>query len=74
MAIFKEFVGERVNLHLKDGSVIVNVLLTKLGKRHVSYKVHKADIETFKILKRDVDFARKIPLETLITLEKSLSS
>jgi len=28
----KSFIGKNVNLHLKDGSVIVNVQLTKLHK------------------------------------------
>ena len=35
----KSFVGKRVNLHLKDGNVLVNVLLERIeNKRVVRYR------------------------------------
>jgi len=72
MSFFKEFVGERVNVHLRDGSVIVNILLTKIDKKSLSYKVRKDDLKTFQILKRNVEYLRRIPLNTIVNLENSL--
>jgi len=60
----REFLGQRVNIHLTDGSVIVNVLLTQLsrdgGRGLLAYRVHR----------RRAGNSVEIPLEEVASLER----
>jgi len=65
------FMGSRVNLHLRDGSVIVNVILTRLqnqGNAHLlDYKVHEqTGSKTFQVAVKEIDWMEKVPKELLI--------
>jgi|GEM_PF-1092329 len=67
----RRFMGSRVNLHLRDGSVIVNVLLTQLqnqGNSHLlDYKVHEqTGSKTFQVAVNEIDWMEKVPKELLI--------
>lgn len=61
--IAKSFLGKNVNLHLKDGSVIVNVqlaeILKDLAKREIFVKcVPYGNGDTFKIPLRNIAWAK----------------
>lgn len=65
------FMGSRVNLHLKDGSVLVNVLLTGLRNQgntnFLDYKVHEqADSKPLQVAVKEIDWMEKVPKELLI--------
>ena len=59
----KSFLGRNVNLHLKDGSVIINVLLTEIQKDEFS---GKAFIKCIPYRRRN---AFKVPLKSIAWAE-----
>ncbi len=68
----KSFLGKNVNLHLKDGSVIINVLLSEIERdeyeRHtfvecVPYGRHS----TFRIPLKNVAWAEPLNLSLMMT-------
>ncbi len=67
----KSFIGKNVNLHLKDGSVIVNVHLVNICKNDfgksnlVEYKPY-GNRRTAKIPLRNVAWAELLNLMTLL--------
>jgi len=68
----KSFLGKNVNLHLKDGSVIVNVLLTEIQKGKVKRETFvrctpHGKRNAFKIPLRNIAWAELLNLKlTLI--------
>jgi hypothetical protein len=61
----KSFIGKNVNLHLKDGAVIVNVQLTaikkaELGKTNLLEYVPFGNFSTKKILLKSVAYAEML--------------
>lgn len=63
--------GSRVNLHLRDGSVIINVRLARLqnqgNTRLLNYKVHEqTGPKTFQVAVKEIDWMKKVPKELLI--------
>jgi len=68
----KSFLGRNVNLHLKDGSVIVNVLLSDIEKdefaRHASVQcIPYGRTSTFKIPLKSVAWAELLNLNLIMT-------
>lgn len=70
----KSFLGKNVNLHLKDGAVIVNVLLTGIRKNdfgkgslveYVPYGNHKGDCVPL----RNIAWAERLNLNLLQTAD-----
>lgn len=66
----KSFLGRNVNLHLKDGSVIVNVLLSSIRrdeyeKRAFVECVPYGSENTFKIPLKNVAWAKLLTLNML---------
>jgi hypothetical protein len=59
----KSFVGKKVNLHLKDGSVIVNVQLKKLHK----FSGRNNNLIQYALEKKR---GNKIPLKTIAYAER----
>jgi hypothetical protein len=61
----KSYIGKNVNLHLKDGAVIVNVQLTaikkaKLGKTNLLEYIPFGNLGTEKIPLRSVAYAEML--------------
>ncbi len=60
----KSYIGKNVNLHLKDGAVIVNVQLTKLhkcaGKNNNQIEYHLANRRGARIPLRSVAYAEML--------------
>ena len=60
----KSFLGRNVNLHLKDGAVIVNVQLTKLlkcaGKNNNQIEYNMGNRKTTKIPLRSIAYAEML--------------
>ena len=61
----KSFLGKNVNLHLKDGSVIINVQLTQIlkddFKRQISVEcVSRGNKDAGKILLRNIAWAEML--------------
>lgn len=70
----KSFLGRNVNLHLKDGSVIVNVLLSSIRrdeyeKRAFVECVPYGSENTFKIPLKNVAWAELLALNMLLASE-----
>jgi hypothetical protein len=68
----KSFLGKNVNLHLKDGSVIVNVLLSDIERdeyaRHASVQcVPYGRKSAFKIPLKNVAWAELLNLSLIMT-------
>jgi len=72
----KSYLGRNVNLHLKDGSVIVNVLLTEIQKGE--FRTH-AFVEcipfrsknTFKVPLKNVAWAELLNLTLILPANKA---
>lgn len=60
----RDFLGRRVNIHLIDGSVIVNVLLTHLSRDE------RRRLLAYRVSRRVGGKAVQIPLEEVDSLEK----
>lgn len=63
----KSFLGRNVNLHLKDGSVIVNVQLTEIKKdefrrQNLVTCIPYGDTSTFKIPLKNIAWAEMLNL------------
>lgn len=59
----KSYVGKHVNLHLKDGTVLVNVLLVAIeDKRVVRYRGGAC---FGAVLVREVSYAQNVPTQLL---------
>jgi hypothetical protein len=60
----KSYIGRNVNLHLKDGAVIVNVQLTKIrkmaGKNNNQIEYHLGNRKANRIPLRSVAYAEMI--------------
>lgn len=61
----KSFIGRNVNLHLKDGAVIVNVHLTGILKTSsknslVEYTAHEKPVRTKRVPLRNIAWAEMI--------------
>jgi hypothetical protein len=68
----KSLLGRNVNLHLKDGSVIVNVLLSDIqrddfGKKAFVKCVPYGNKDTFRIPLKSVAWAELLNLNLLMT-------
>jgi len=65
----KSYLGKNVNLHLKDGAVIINVQLTKLhkgpGKNKNQVEYNLKNRQTTRIPLRNVAWAEMINLNLL---------
>jgi len=64
--VARSHIGRKVNLHLKDGSVIINVLVTKAGRCLYSFEPNR-NILHFAPSIRGI--ARKIPLKEVEWME-----
>ncbi len=57
----KSYIGKNVNLHLKDGAVIINVHLTKLhkgaGKNNNQIEYHLSNRKGNRIPLRSIEYA-----------------
>jgi len=68
----KSLLGKNVNLHLKDGSVIVNVLLAEIqkdefgGKAFVKCSPYRRR-NTFRILLKNIAWAELLNLDLILT-------
>jgi len=67
----KSLLGKNVNLHLKDGSVIVNVLLSKIEKDEYERKafvecVPYGDRNAFRIALKSVAWAEMLNLSLIL--------
>ena len=68
----KSLLGKNVNLHLKDGSVIVNVLLAEIqkdefgGKAFVKCSPYKRR-NTLRILLKNIAWAELLNLDLILT-------
>jgi hypothetical protein len=63
----RSFLGRNVNLHLKDGSVIINVQLTKIQKdefrrQNLLTCIPYGDTNTFKIPLKNIAWAERLNL------------
>jgi hypothetical protein len=63
----RSFLGRNVNLHLKDGSVIINVQLTKIQKdefrrQNLVTCIPYRDTNTFKIPLKNIAWAEMLNL------------
>jgi hypothetical protein len=60
----KSYLGRNVNLHLKDGAVIVNVQLTRLhkgtGKNNNQIEYHLANRKSTRIPLRSIAYAEML--------------
>ncbi len=68
----RSFLGKNVNLHLKDGSVIVNVLLSGIRKDEYEKKTFVectpyGDRNTFRIPLKSVAWAELLNLNLILT-------
>jgi hypothetical protein len=68
----KSFLGKNVNLHLKDGSVIVNVLLAEIQKDEFERKAFVQCIpygngNTFRIPLKSVAWAELLNMSMILT-------
>ncbi|MCJ7423193.1 hypothetical protein MUP01_02855 [Candidatus Bathyarchaeota archaeon] len=68
----KSFLGRNVNLHLKDGSVIVNVCLSEIQKDEYERNTFVACVpygnrNTFRIPLRSVAWAELLNLNLILT-------
>jgi hypothetical protein len=65
----KSYIGRNVNLHLKDGAVIVNVQLTKLhklaGKNNNQIEYHLANRKSSRIPLRSIAYAEMLNINVL---------
>ncbi len=65
----RSYIGKNVNLHLKDGAVIVNVQLTKLhkclGKNNNQIEYHLANRKNTKIPLRNIAYAEMININLM---------
>ncbi len=69
----RSFLGKNVNLHLKDGSVIVNVLLSKILKDEYEGKsfvecIPYGNRSSFRIPLRSVAWAELLDLNLIVAL------
>jgi hypothetical protein len=67
----RSLLGRNVNLHLKDGSVIVNVLLSKIGKDDYRRKtvlecIPYGDRNSFTVLLKSVAWAEQLNLDLIL--------
>ena len=68
----RSLLGRNVNLHLKDGSVIVNVLLAEIekdefgGKAFVKCSPYRRR-NTFRILLKNIAWAELLNLDLILT-------
>jgi hypothetical protein len=67
----RSLLGRNVNLHLKDGSVIVNVLLSKIGKDEYRRKIvveciPYGDRSPFTVLLKSVAWAEQLNLDLIL--------
>jgi hypothetical protein len=70
--VAKSFVGKNVNLHLKDGSVIINVQLAEIKKDELSRETFAKCVpygsrNTLKIPLKSVAWAELLNLNLLMT-------
>jgi len=68
----KSFLGKNVNLHLKDGSVIVNVLLAEIQKNEFGGKAFVECVpyrrrNTLKIPLKNIAWAELLTLDLILT-------
>jgi hypothetical protein len=68
----KSFLGKNVNLHLKDGSVIVNVLLSEIQRDEYERKafvecVPFGNKNSFKVPLKSVAWAELLNLNLILT-------
>lgn len=68
----KSFLGRNVNLHLKDGSVIVNVLLSEIQRDEYERKafvecVPFGNRNSFKVPLKSVAWAELLNLSLIVT-------
>ncbi len=65
----KSYLGKNVNLHLKDGAVIVNVHLTKLhkvsGKNNSLIEYHLSNRKGSRIPLRNIAYAEMLNINVL---------
>jgi hypothetical protein len=62
--VARSHIGQKVNLHLKDGSVIVNVIVTKAGHTIYGFEPNRSVLhfapstrgKTCKILLREIEW------------------
>lgn len=67
----KSYLGKNVNLHLKDGAVIVNVQLTKLhkgaGKNNSQIEYHLANRKGSRVPLRSIAYAEMLNINLMKT-------
>jgi hypothetical protein len=68
----RSLLGKNVNLHLKDGSVIINVLLSKIEKDEYQRRafvecVSQGERNIFRIPLRSVAWAERLNLNLILT-------
>ena len=64
--VARSHVGRKVNLHLKDGSVIVNVIVTKAGRAIHGFEPNRSILHFAASLRGRVN---KIPLREIEWME-----
>jgi hypothetical protein len=67
----RSLLGKNVNLHLKDGSVIVNVLLSRIGKDEYQRRafvecIPYGDRSTFRVTLKSVAWAELLNLSLIL--------
>jgi hypothetical protein len=69
----KSFLGKNVNLHLKDGSVIINVRLEEIRKDEfkreafITYKVPFGNRHEFRIPLKSIAWAELLNMSLILT-------
>jgi len=64
--VARSHIGRKVNLHLKDGSVIVNVLITKAGRTLRGFEPNRSVLQFVASIKGRVS---RIPLKEIEWME-----
>ncbi len=69
----KSYLGKRVNLHMRDGSVLANVEILEVRTADRKVEVSKRRGNAWLVAMVDVDFAEVVPVETQLLEESSCS-
>ena len=64
--VARSHIGHKVNLHLRDGSVIINVLITKAGRRLHDFPPNRSVLHFVSAIRGKV---RRIPLNEVEWME-----
>jgi len=64
--VARSHIGRKVNLHLRDGSVIINVLVTKAGRHLHGFEPNRSVLHFVSTIRGK---ARKIPLNEVEWME-----